>query len=198
MIIKHQNKTPNIHPSAYIAPNAVACGDVTIGKNTRVMFGAQLIAENSSIVIGDNCIILENAVIRGTAGLPVKIGDNCLVGPNAHLAGCILEDEVFIATGAAVFHGATVKKGAEVRVNGVVHLKTVLLENQTVPIGWVAVGDPASILPPDMHEAIWRIQKPLNFPKLVYGLESRDRAMPELCKVMAERLGEHGKDEVVE
>ena len=198
MIIKHKGQIPSIHSSAYIAPNAVVCGNVEIGRNTRVMFGAQVIAENEKIVIGDNCIILENAVIRGTAGLPVKIGDNCLVGPNAHLAGCTLEDEVFIATGAAVFHGATVRKGAEVRVNGVVHLKTVVPEGQTVPIGWVAVGNPAGIFPPDMHEAIWRIQKPLNFPALVYGLESRDRAMPELCKVMAERLGAHGEDEVIE
>ena len=148
MIIKHKGQIPSIHSTAYIAPNAVVCGNVEIGRNTRVMFGAQVIAENEKIVIGDNCIILENAVIRGTAGLPVKIGDNCLVGPNAHLAGCTLEDEVFIATGAAVFHGATVRKGAEVRVNGVVHLKTVVPEGRTVPIGWVAVGDPAGISPP--------------------------------------------------
>ena len=72
-----------------------------------------------------------------------------------------------------------------------------LAEKEVAPIGWVAVGNPASILPPDRHEAIWRIQKPLDFPGLVYGLESRERAMPQLCKVMAERLAEHGKDEVV-
>jgi len=65
MIIKHLDKVPEIDFSAFIAPNAVICGDVKIGKNVRVMYGAQVIAENSSITIGDNCIVLENAVIRG-------------------------------------------------------------------------------------------------------------------------------------
>ncbi len=95
MIIEHLGKRPEIDKSAYIAPNATICGEVSIGKNTRIMFGAQIIGESSPIEIGENCIILENAVIRGTNGLPVKLGDNCLVGPNAHLAGCTIENNVF-------------------------------------------------------------------------------------------------------
>ena len=51
MIIEHQNKSPNIHPSAYIAPNAVICGDVTIGENVRILFGAQVIAEKEDIIL---------------------------------------------------------------------------------------------------------------------------------------------------
>ena len=73
MILKHLDKVPIIDKSAYIAPNAMICGEVNIGKNVRIMFGAQIIAENSSISIGDNCIILENAVIRGTENHPVLI-----------------------------------------------------------------------------------------------------------------------------
>lgn len=145
MIIKHLNKEPRIDETAFIAPNAVICGDVTIGKNVRVMFGAQIIAESSSITIGDNCIVLENAVIRGTDKFPVLIGDNCLVGPNAHLAGCKIEDNVFIATGASIFHGAVLKTGSEVSINGVVHIKTILPQDTSVPINWIAVGNPAKI-----------------------------------------------------
>lgn len=133
-MIKHLDKEPTIDSSSFVAPNAVICGDVRIGKNVRVMFGAQIIAESSPILIGDNCIILENAVIRGTDKFPVLIGNNCLIGPNAHLAGCIVEDNVFIATGASIFHGATLRTGSEVRINGVVHLKTILPENTSVPI----------------------------------------------------------------
>ena len=58
MIIKHLGKSPVTHESAYIAPNAVICGDVKIGKNTRIMFGATIIAEGGSIEIGDNCVVL--------------------------------------------------------------------------------------------------------------------------------------------
>lgn len=94
-----------------------------------------------------------------------------LIGPRAHLSGCTVEDDGFLATGATVFNQAVVKKGAEVRVNAIVHLKTVLPENVTVPLGWIAVGDPAQILPPERHEDIWAIQKPLDFPKTVFGVE---------------------------
>lgn len=187
-----KNTQQQMHESAFIAPNACIYGDVTIGKNCRIMHGAQLIAENSPIIIGDNCIVLENAVIRATDGFPVSIGNNCLVGPNAHLAGCTVEDAVFIATGASVFHGAVLKKGSEVRINGVVHLKTFLPENVYVPINWIAVGNPAQLFSPDKHAEIWEIQKELNFPLTVYGIERENKSnveiMEEICKVMSQRL----------
>jgi carbonic anhydrase/acetyltransferase-like protein (isoleucine patch superfamily) len=202
MILKHCNKIPVIDSSAFIAPNAMICGDVKIGSNVRIMFGVQVIAENSSITIGDNCIVLENAVIRGTENNSVSIGNNCLIGPNAHLAGCEIEDNVFVATGAAIFHGAVLKTGSEVSINGVVHLKTVLPENTSVPIGWIAVGNPAKILSPDKHEEIWTIQKPLNFPKTVYGIDRPKSGEPNnmtaICKAMFERLSEHLNDEIIE
>ena len=69
LLLEHRGKTPNIHPSAYIAPTATICGDVTIGENSRVLFGAILVAEGGSVEIGANCIIMENAVIRGTPAL---------------------------------------------------------------------------------------------------------------------------------
>lgn len=194
MILSHQGKSPQIHPSAYIAPTATLCGDVTVGAHCRVMFGACLIAEGGSIAIGSHGIVLENAVIRSTALHSVTIGNHCLVGPNAHLAGCTVEDEVFIATGASVFHAAILRARSEVRVNGVVHLKTELPEGATVPIGWVAVGSPATILPPDKHERIWEIQKPLNFPLAVYGIERSEASMTRITERMATLLGSHADD----
>lgn len=201
MIIKHQDKEPYIDSSAYIAPNALVCGDVKIGINVRVMFGAQVIAENSTIEIRDNSIILENAVIRGTHNHPVLIGKNCLIGPNSHIAGCTIEDNVFVATGASIFHGAFIKKGAEVRINGVVHVKTVVPENVTIPISWIAVGNPMKIFPPDKHDEIWNIQESLNFPEFVYALkrtENNDSLMPNVCKIMSERLSGHFSDEIID
>ncbi len=201
MITKHLNKEPKIDESAFIAPNAMICGDVTIGKNVRIMYGAQIIAESSPICIGDNCIILENAVIRATGNFPLSIGNNCLIGPNAHLAGCTVEDNVFIATGASVFHGAKLKTGSEVCINGVVHLKSILPQDTSVPINWIAVGNPAKILPPDKHEEIWAIQKPLNFPLTVYGIDrpksGEPNNMKEICKAMSDRLKAHMDNKIV-
>jgi carbonic anhydrase/acetyltransferase-like protein (isoleucine patch superfamily) len=196
MLISHEGKSPSVHPSAYIAPNAVLCGDVSIGPGCRVLFGAQVIAEGGAIVIGAECIIMENAVLRSNVRHSLNIGNNCLVGPNAHVVGCMVEDEVFIATGASIFHGARLGKGCEVRINGVVHIKTHVPPGETVPIGWVAVGAPASILPPDQHEKIWKIQEPLNFPLTVYGFERAEADMRKITRRLSEKLGAHKDDEI--
>jgi hypothetical protein len=67
-----------------------------------------------------------------------------------------------------------------------------------VPIGWVAVGDPAQILPPSQHDEIWKLQEPLNFPEWVYGFE---RTTPELMRHVTTRLSQslaaHAKDRIV-
>jgi hypothetical protein len=115
------------------------------------------------------------------------------------VTGATLEAEVFVATGAAVFHGAHLGRGAEVRVGATVHLRTRLEPGATLPIGWVAVGDPARILPPDQHDAIWAVQAPLNFPLFVYGFE---RDTPELMVQITRRLsgalGAHAEDTVID
>lgn len=197
MLLSHNKKSPKIDPSAFIAPTASVCGEVEIGKDSRIMHGASVIAEGGTIKIGANCIVLENAVIRSTSKHSVIIGDSCLIGPNSHVVGCKLEDEVFIATGSSIFHGAVIGARSEVRINGVVHLKTVLPEETTVPIGWVAVGNPASILPPNEHEKIWEIQKPLNFPLEVYGFDRSEASMVKITERMSKMLGSHFEDEEI-
>ena len=195
MIIKHDGVSPRIDSTAWVAPNAVICGNVAVGPGCRIMYGAQIIAESGSITIGRECIIMENAVLRSSARHPLRIGNNCLVGPNAHVVGCTVEDEVFIATGAAIFHSAHLGKGSEVRVNGVVHLKSYLAAGATVPIGWVAVGNPAQIFSPSEHEQIWEVQKPLNFPLTVYGFERSEASMEKITRRLSEALGSHVSDE---
>jgi carbonic anhydrase/acetyltransferase-like protein (isoleucine patch superfamily) len=102
---------------------------------------------------------------------------------------------VFVATGAAIFHGAHIGQGAEVRVHATVHLRTRLAPGATVPIGWVAVGDPARILPADQHDQIWTLQEPLNFPEWVYGFK-RDTPdlMIEVTRSLSDALGAHSGD----
>ena len=199
MILSHLEKAPVVSSSAFVAPNATLCGDVKIGKNSRIMYGAAVIAEGGTIDIGDNCVVLENAVLRSTASHSLSIGNNVLIGPHAHVVGCSVEDNVFIATGASVFHGSRLCKGSEVRINGVVHIKTVLPENETVPIGWIAVGMPVQILPPEKHDEIWAVQKPLNFPEFVYGVQRKpegETIMPEIMKMMTNTLKTHKDDEI--
>jgi carbonic anhydrase/acetyltransferase-like protein (isoleucine patch superfamily) len=197
MILSHNGKTPEINQSAYVAPTATICGDVKIGASSRIMHGACIIAEGGKIEIGSHCIVLENAVLRSTSQHSLSIGNYCLVGPNAHVVGCTIEDEVFIATGASIFHAAIIGARSEVRINGIVHLKTKLPEDSTVPINWIAVGNPASILPPNEHEKIWEIQKPLNFPLEAYGYDRSEATMKKITERMSDLLGNHFEDEEV-
>jgi carbonic anhydrase/acetyltransferase-like protein (isoleucine patch superfamily) len=199
MRIRHASKQPVVDPTAWIAPDATLCGDVRIGAGARVMHGARIIAEaGGRIEVGRDCIVLENAVVRATARHNCFIGDFCLIGPHAHVVGARLAGRVFIATGASVFHGAELAENVEVRINGVVHLKTSLAAGATVPIGWIAVGDPAQLFPPDRHDEIWAVQRPLNFPHWVYGVD-RDApdAMAQITRAMSRALAAHVDDEVV-
>ncbi len=191
MILEHQGKRPRIAPSSRVAPTAVICGDVSIGENCSIGFGAVLTAESGPIRIGDHVVIMENAVLRGLKNAPLSVASHVLIGPHASLSGCTVEDEVFIATGAAIFNLAVLKKRAEVRINAIVHIKTVLAEEATVPLGWIAVGNPAQILPPEKHDEIWAIQKPLDFPKTVFGVDrppDGQSLMPEVMARYAEAL----------
>ena len=199
MLIAHAGKEPLIDPSAWVAPDATICGDVVIGPGARILHGARLIGEGGGAIrIGANCIVMENAVIRASPSHACSIGAHCLVGPNAHITGAVLEDEVFVATGAAVFHGAHLGRGAEVRVHAVVHLRTELAPGATVPIGWVAVGSPARILPPDQHDEISALQAPLNFPLWVYAF-ARDTPdlMVEITRRLSGLLGAHANDVLI-
>ncbi len=201
MLIEHQGKRPRIHPTARIAPTAVICGDVTIAAETSVGFGAVVTAESGPVTLGASCIIMENAVIRGTRRHPVTIGDHVLVGPHAMLSGCRVDECAFLATGCAIFNGAEIGARAEVRIHGTVHLATRLPADGLVPIGWVAVGDPAEILPPERHDEIWKRQEPLDFPKTVFGLERAPPGstnMPEMTRRYLGQLQRHRGDRIID
>jgi carbonic anhydrase/acetyltransferase-like protein (isoleucine patch superfamily) len=190
-----------VHESAYVAPTATICGDVTLEENARILFGTVIVAEGGPVVIGANCIIMENAIIRGTPKHPCQLKNNILVGPRSYLSGCTIEENVFLATGSTIFNGARIGARSEVRINGVVHLQTLILPDTTVPIGWIAIGNPAQILPPNEHEKIWSLQEPLNFPKEVFGVDrasAGETNMPELTRRYARALEAHKRDRIID
>lgn len=96
-------------------------------------------------------------------------------------------------------HPTRIGKGAEVRVNAVVHVNSTVASGATVPIAWVAVGDPAEVLPPNEHERIWAIQEGLDFPGTVFGLEREpaDELMLRLTERYARGLAAHLQDRIL-
>jgi gamma-carbonic anhydrase len=197
MLIEHRGHAPQVHPSAYVAPTAVLCGAVHVGPDARILFGAVLTAEDGEIRVGARSVVMENALVRGRAGHPSILGQDVLVGPHAHLNGVRVGDGCFLATGAALFPGSVAGAGAEVRIHGVVQVNTVLPPGATVPIGWVAVGDPARIYPPDQHEQIWAIQQSLDFPGTVYGV-TRDTPATKRMQRQVTWLAAHRDDHLID
>ena len=193
MLIEHRGRAPQVHPTAYVAPTAVLCGAVRVGPDARVLFGAVLTAEDGEISVGARCVVMENALVRGRSAHPAILGDDVLVGPHAHVNGARVGDGAFLATGSALFPGCVIGAGSEVRIHGVVHVNSVLAPGALVPIGWIAVGDPARILPPGEHEQIWAVQEGLDFPGTVYGLP-RDAPAAERMTRQAAWFGAHRDD----
>ena len=141
-------------PDAWIAPTAVLSGQVRVGSGSCVLHGAVLTDDGGPVEVGANCVIMEHAVVRGTPRHPVRIGDHVLAGPHCYLTGCTIGDEVFIATGAMIFNGARMGRASSVALGGGVHIGCVVPPRTAIPIGWVAVGDPARMYPPGEVEQI--------------------------------------------
>ena len=203
--MEHEGRRPTVHPTAWVAPTAVLSGDVRVGPGCRVLFGAVLTDEGGPVELGSSCVVMENAVLRGTRKDPMVLGSDVMVGPRASLVGAEVGDACFLATGCTVFNGARLGRGCEVRINGVVHLRTVLPAGSLVPIGWVAVGDPALVAPPDRHEEIWAVQRELDFPGYVFGLPRDQEAedvpgagAAEATRRFARHLGRHEGDRVLD
>jgi carbonic anhydrase/acetyltransferase-like protein (isoleucine patch superfamily) len=197
MILTHRGERPVIPESAYLAPSAVLCGAVTLGERARVLHGAVLTAEDGEILIGDDVVIMENALLRGRSRHPVSVGNAVLIGPHAHVNGATIEDEVFVATGASLFPGSVAGRGAELRINSVLHVNSRLAAETIIPIGWVAVGDPARLFSPDQHEELWQLQVELDFPGTVYGVP-RGTPLRTIMAKQTEFYGAHRDDQIID
>ena len=130
---------PDIHPEAYIHPDATVIGQVTVGAGSTVWPGAVLRGDYGPITVGDRTSIQDGTVVHATETLPTVIGSDCVVGHIAHLEGCVVEDGCLIGSGSVVLHRAVVRTGALVGANAGVSNGT------EVPARAMALGVPAKI-----------------------------------------------------
>jgi carbonic anhydrase/acetyltransferase-like protein (isoleucine patch superfamily) len=130
---------PEIHPEAYIHPDATVIGQVSVGAGSTVWPGAVLRGDYGRITVGDRTSIQDGTVVHATETLPTVIGSDCVVGHIAHLEGCVVEDGCLIGSGSVVLHRAVVRTGALVGANAVV------ANGVEVPSRAMALGVPAKI-----------------------------------------------------
>lgn len=135
-------KTPDIHPSAFVAPGAVVRGEVHLAENSSVFYNAVLRGDRAPISIGEGTNIQDNCVVHVEYDLPVTVGKNVTVGHGAILHGCTVGDETLIGMGAIVLNGAQIGKGCLIGAGALV------TQNAVIPDGCMAVGSPARVKRP--------------------------------------------------
>jgi carbonic anhydrase/acetyltransferase-like protein (isoleucine patch superfamily) len=194
MLIEHRGFEPRVAASAYVAPTAVLCGDVELGEDSRVMFGAVLVAEGAPIRIGPRTVVMENAVVRAWPERPVSVGTDAMVGPGANVNGAEIGDGAFVAAGASIFPGARIGDRAIVRTNGVVHIDSELPAGRVVPEGWTAIGAPAEVVPPGEDERRLFSLYGMNFTRAVFGQGRAEVGMTNYLDL----FGAHRDDRLLE
>jgi carbonic anhydrase/acetyltransferase-like protein (isoleucine patch superfamily) len=137
-IIELDGVAPTIGRDVYLAPTAVLIGDVHVGDNCSVWFGAVLRGDLSRIEIGPRCSIQDTAVIHCALELPTIVGEGVIVGHGALLEGCRIDD------GAVIGMGAIVLQRARVGARAMVAAGAVVPERRTIAPEVLAAGVPAA------------------------------------------------------
>jgi carbonic anhydrase/acetyltransferase-like protein (isoleucine patch superfamily) len=139
---------PDIHPDAFVHPDAVVIGAVRLGPLASVWPTAVLRGDHGRIEVGELTSVQDGTVLHTTAEWPTLVGARCVVGHNAHLEGCRVGDGCLVGSGSVVLNRATVEPG------GGVGAAALVSEDAVVPAGHSALGVPARLRPaPDL--AAW-------------------------------------------
>jgi carbonic anhydrase/acetyltransferase-like protein (isoleucine patch superfamily) len=128
---------PSIDPTAYVHPDAVVIGDVTLGADASVWPGAVLRGDDGAIRVGPRTSVQDGTVVHATSTLDTIIGAGCVIGHMVHLEGCVIEDHALVGNGSIVLHEAIVRSHSLVGSNAVVP------NGFEVPTGAMALGVPA-------------------------------------------------------
>ena len=145
--------SPAVPDTSWVAPSAVLIGDVRLGEEVGIWFGAVIRADNTPIVLGPRTNIQEGAMLHSDPGIPLTIGADCTVGHHAILHGCTIGDRVLVGMGAIVLNNAVIGEDCLIGAGALV------TEGKIFPPGSLLIGSPAKAvkeLAPEMIEGIKR------------------------------------------
>ena len=151
-IYEHAGIAPRIGRGAYVAPTAAVIGDVELGDETSVWFGAVLRGDCFPIRVGARTNIQDGTVVHVTGGLArTTIGDDVTIGHMALIHGCTIGDRCLIGMGSIVLDGAVIGDGSLLAAGSLVAPRAV------IPPGVLAMGRPAKAIRPLGPEDVARI-----------------------------------------
>lgn len=131
---------PALADGVWVAPSADLIGDVRLGAQASVWFGAVIRADNTTITIGSGSNVQDGALLHSDAGAPLTIGTGCTIGHHAILHGCTIEDGVLIGMGATILNRAVIGASSLVGAGALV------TEGKVFPAGSLIVGSPARVV----------------------------------------------------
>jgi carbonic anhydrase/acetyltransferase-like protein (isoleucine patch superfamily) len=142
------SRVPEIHPDAFVHPDATVIGSVVIGADSSIWPRAVLRGDYGQITIGARTSIQDGSVIHATREFATAIGDDCVIGHLVHIECCTIESAALVGSGSIVLHRAIV------RTNALVGAAALVPNGMEVPSGAMALGVPAKLrldaVTPDM------------------------------------------------
>ena len=141
----HHGASPEVHPRAWIAPNAHLIGEVHIAEDASVWFGAVLRGDVCGITIGarsnvqDNTVIHAESAQHGNPCTPTIVGDDVTIGHACVVHGCVVEDRCLVGMGAIVMNHARI--GTE----SILGARALVSENKVIPARSLVIGIPGKV-----------------------------------------------------
>jgi carbonic anhydrase/acetyltransferase-like protein (isoleucine patch superfamily) len=143
----------SIHPTAFIASTAAVMGEVTLGDESSVCFGAVLRADLAPIVFGSQTNLQDGTVVHVDEGVPCHVGSRVGVGHRVILHGCTVEDDCLIGMGSVLLNNVRIGAGSVVAAGAVVP------EGMQVAPRSLLLGVPARIARPVDQRLARRIEE---------------------------------------
>lgn len=140
MIIEYKGRRPKISPKAFIAPTAVLIGDVTVGEEASIWFGAVLRSDQNQhpIVVGARTSVQDNCVIH-SGEAPTILEEDVTVGHGAIMEGCV------VRRGAIIGMNVTLLENTEIGEEALIAAGSVVVPHTKVPPRVLAAGSPAQV-----------------------------------------------------
>ena len=127
---------PRLHPSAFVVPGATVVGDVSLGEESSVWYGAVLRGDINRIVVGPQSNIQDCAVLHLADDFPVILGERVTIGHSAVVHACTIDDEALVGMGAIVLDGSEIGARSIIGANALVTRGTI------IPPGSLVLGSP--------------------------------------------------------
>lgn len=136
----YKDKSPNIHPSVYIAEGVVVTGDVTIDEDASIWFHTVIRGDVAPTYIGKRVNIQDQCMLHQSPSLPLMIEDDVTIGHQVLLHSCIIKKEALIGMGSIILDGAIIGEGAYIGAGSLV------TQGKEIPPKTLAFGRPARVI----------------------------------------------------